>query len=167
MPPSAVFRTLGSLYNRLEEMALVFFVFLLVFLGCLEILFRDLISIGIFWIDPVIEHLVLWVALLGASVATRKNRHIAIDVLSDRLPPVYRSSVQALVRLFSGLVCLILVLPAIRFMESDYRAGSLLAFGIPLWVSQAVMPAMLLAMAVRFFLQGGNLLSAAIGRRPG
>ncbi len=167
MPPSSVLRTLGSLYNRLEEIALVFFVFLLVFLGFLEILFRNLISIGIVWIDPVIRHLVLWVALMGASAATRKNRHIAIDVLSDYIRPGFRSGVQGAVRVFSGLVCLILVSPAVRFLQSDYQAGSILAFGIPLWVSQTVMPGMMLAMAVRFLLQGGNLLIAAVRGRKG
>jgi C4-dicarboxylate transporter, DctQ subunit len=167
MSPSSGLRMLGSLYNRLEEMALVFFVFLLVFLGSLEILFRNLISIGIVWIDPVIRHLVLWVALLGASAATRNNRHIAIDLLSDHIQPAYRSGVQGLVRIFSGMVCLVLVPPAVRFLQSDYESGATLALGIPLWISQAVMPAMMLALAVRFLLQGGHLLISVVRRRNG
>ncbi len=167
MSPFPGLRTVGSLYNRLEEAALVVFVFLLLFLGFLEILFRNLISIGIVWIDPVIRHLVLWVALLGASAATRKNRHISIDVLSDHIPPGYRTALQSSVRLFSGLICLILVPPAIRFLQSDYQTGAVLAFGIPLWVSESVMPAMMLAMAVRFLLQGAHLLIAAVRGREG
>jgi TRAP-type C4-dicarboxylate transport system permease small subunit len=151
---SSPFRTLGSFYERLEEVLLVSLVILMVSLGFLQILFRNLISVGIVWIDSLVRHLVLWIALLGASVATRENRHITIDVLSGRVSPGHYSRIQGAVQLFSALVCLLLISPAIRFVQNDYVAGKTLAFGIPLWLSQAVMPAMMLVMGVRFLLQG-------------
>jgi TRAP-type C4-dicarboxylate transport system permease small subunit len=154
MPLSNSFKTLGSFYERLEETLLVSLVILMVSLGFLQILFRNLISVGIVWIDSLVRHLVLWVALLGASVATRENRHIIIDVLSGRVSPTYYSRIQGAVQLFSALGCLLLVYPAIRFVQNDYVAGKTLAFGIPLWLSQAIMPAMMLVMGVRFLLQG-------------
>jgi TRAP-type C4-dicarboxylate transport system permease small subunit len=154
MPLSNSFKTLGSFYERLEETLLVSLVILMVSLGFLQILFRNLISVGIVWIDSLVRHLVLWVALLGASVAIRENRHIIIDVLSGRVSPTYYSRIQGAVQLFSALVCLLLVYPAIRFVQNDYVAGKTLAFGIPLWLSQAIMPAMMLVMGVRFLLQG-------------
>ena len=147
-------RKLGSLYERVEEIALVSLVILMLCLGFLQILFRNLISIGIVWIDPLVGHLVLWIALLGASLATRENRHIAIDLLSERLSPAHYSRIQGAVQLFSALVCLLLVHPAIRFVQNDYVAGTTLAFGIPLWFSQMIMPAMMLVMGVRFLHQG-------------
>jgi TRAP-type C4-dicarboxylate transport system permease small subunit len=154
MPPSRSFKTLGSFYERLEEILLVSLVVLMVSLGFLQILFRNFISVGIVWIDSLVRHLVLWIALLGASIATRENRHIAIDVISGRLSPGHYSRIQGAVQLFSALVCLLLVYPAVRFVQNDYVAGKTLAFGIPLWLSQAIMPAMMLVMGVRFLLQG-------------
>jgi len=152
--PSASIRKLGSAYDRLEEVLLVCLVAGMLVLGFLQILFRNLISVGIVWIDPIVRHLVLWIALLGASVATRENRHISIDLLSGRFSPAHYARIQGAVQLFSSLVCLLLVYPAIRFVQNDYVAGKTLAFGIPLWFSQAVMPAAMLVMGVRFFLQG-------------
>ena len=148
------FKTLGSFYERLEEILLVSLVILMVSLGFLQILFRNLISVGIVWIDSLVRHLVLWIALLGASVATRENRHITIDIISGRVSPGHYSRIQGAVQLFSALVCLLLVYPAVRFIQNDYVAGKTLAFGIPLWLSQAVMPAMMLVMGMRFLLQG-------------
>ncbi len=147
-------RKLGSFYERVEEIALVSLVILMLCLGFLQILFRNLISIGIVWIDPLVGHMVLWIALLGASLATRENRHIAIDLLSGRLSSAHYSRIQGAVQLFSALVCLLLVQPAIRFVQNDYVAGTTLAFGIPLWFSQMIMPAMMLVMGVRFLRQG-------------
>lgn len=154
MPFSNSFKALGSFYERLEEVLLVSLVILMVSLGFLQILFRNLISVGIVWIDSLVRHLVLWIALLGASVATRENRHISIDIISGRISPGHYSKVQGAVQLFSALVCFLLVHPAVRFVQNDYVAGKTLAFGIPLWFSQAIMPAMMLAMGARFLLQG-------------
>jgi TRAP-type C4-dicarboxylate transport system permease small subunit len=154
MSLSNSFKNLGSFYERLEEILLVSLVILMVSLGFLQILFRNLISVGIVWIDSLVRHLVLWIALLGASIATRENRHITIDVISGRVSPDYYSRIQGAVQLFSALVCLLLVYPAIRFVQNDYVAGKTLAFGIPLWLSQAIMPAMMLVMGARFLLQG-------------
>jgi len=154
MPPLSSLRMLGSRYERLEEIVLVSLVVLMVLLGFLQILFRNLISIGIIWIDPVVRHLVLWIALLGASIATRENRHISIDILSGRISPDRYARIQGGMQLFSALVCLLLVQPAIQFLQNDYEAGKTLAFGIPLWVSQAVMPVMMTVIGVRFLLQG-------------
>jgi TRAP-type C4-dicarboxylate transport system permease small subunit len=164
MPPSPSFKTLGSFYERLEEILLVSLVILMVALGFLQILFRNLVSVGIVWIDSLVRHLVLWIALLGASIATRENRHIAIDVISGRVSPRHYSRIQGAVQLFSALVCLLLVYPAVRFVQNDYVAGKTLAFGIPLWLSQAIMPAMMLVMGARFLLKGvKNLFSGNRG----
>jgi TRAP-type C4-dicarboxylate transport system permease small subunit len=137
--------------NRSEEILLGLLLALMVILGLIQILFRNLVSVGLVWIDPVMRHLVLWVALLGASSATREDRHISIDLISQRLPFHYRSWLQAGVCFFSASVCWVLVLPAIRFVIQDYQAGETLARGIPLWVAQSIMPLMLLVLGLRFF----------------
>ena len=157
-------RMLGSLYERLEEILLVFLAVLMVSLGFLQILFRNLISIGIVWVDPLVRHLVLWVALLGASIATRENRHISIDVLSTYLSPALRQRVQGALQLFSALICLLLVHPAIRFLQDDYQPGKFLALGIPLWLSQTIMPVIMAVLGVRFLVQGiRNIFSRSQG----
>jgi TRAP-type C4-dicarboxylate transport system permease small subunit len=163
---SSPLRTLGSAYDRLEEVLLVCLVVSMLALGFLQILFRNLISVGIVWIDPLVRHLVLWIALLGASIATRENRHISIDLLSGRVSWSHYSRVQGAVQLFSAVACFLLIHPAVRFVQNDYVAGKTLAFGIPLWLAQAVMPAMMLVMGVRFFLQGSRkLLNCPRGKR--
>ena len=157
-------KMLGSFYERLEEILLVFLVVLMVSLGFLQILFRNLIFIGIVWVDPLVRHLVLWIALLGASIATRENRHISIDILSGYLSPAHRQRVQGGVQLFSAFICLLLVHPAIRFLQNDYQAGKILALGIPMWLSQSIMPIIMLVLGVRFLLQGfRNIFSVSQG----
>ncbi|HME43083.1 MAG TPA: TRAP transporter small permease [Syntrophorhabdales bacterium] len=150
----AVLKKIWAWYEQLEELLLVFLVFGMVALGAAQILFRNVISIGLVWIDPLLSHLVLWVALLGASIATRENRHIVIEIIPERLSLAIRSRIKGSLQLFSALVCLFLVYPAVQFILNDYRPGKYLALGIPLWASQTVMPVMWLVLGIRFLLQG-------------
>jgi len=147
-------KRLGSWYDQLEEVLLVCMMFGMVALGAAQILFRNVISIGLVWIDPLQNHIVLWVALLGASIATRENRHIVIEILPQRLSLRSRHRIKGGLWLFSALVCLLLVYPAVRFILDDYRPGKYLAVGIPLWCSQAIMPFMWLVLGIRFAFQG-------------
>ncbi len=149
-----ILRKAGSWYEKLEELLLFCLVFGMVALGALQILFRNVISIGLVWIDPLLNHLVLWVALLGASIATRENRHIVIEILPERLSQTFRRRIKGGLQLFSALVCLFLVYPAVRFIVDDYGPGKYLALGIPLWASQTVMPVAWLVLGIRFILQG-------------
>jgi TRAP-type C4-dicarboxylate transport system permease small subunit len=136
----------------------------MVLLGTLHIIFRNLLSVSLFWIDPLMRHLVLWVALLGASVATRENRHISIDLLSGRLGPAAQAWLQAGLNLFSAIVCLLLVMPAVRFIQEEFQVGKILALSIPVWASQTVMPVMLAVLGLRFLLKA---LQALMSLRSG
>jgi TRAP-type C4-dicarboxylate transport system permease small subunit len=163
-----ILKKAGSWYEQLEELLLVCLVFGMVALGAGQILFRNVISVGLVWIDPLLSHLVLWVALLGASIATRENRHIVIEILPERLSPAVRSHIKGGLQLFSALVCLFLVYPAVRFILDDYGPGKYLTLGIPLWVSQTVMPVMWFVLGIRFMLQGfKNLITPTRTLPPG
>jgi len=163
MPSSpSAWKRIAFLLNRLEEILLGSFLILMVLLGFIQILFRNVISMGLYWIDPLLRHSVLWVALLGASVATREDRHISIDLLSGRLGPRLRYWVQALIHLFAGVVCFLLILPAIQFVRNEYEAGKILALGIPIWVSQSIIPVMLTVLSLRFLGKTWAFLKKAI-----
>lgn len=141
---------INDFLNRLERALLVALLALMVVLAFLPILFRNLVSVGFFWIDLLLRHLVLWVTMLGASIATREGRHIRIDLVAPRLGPAGRAWLTAGIDLFSGIVCLSLILPAVAFVQMEYEVGKLLIWKIPLWFSQAVMPVMLAVIGLRF-----------------
>ncbi|OGP50590.1 MAG: hypothetical protein A2Y79_06770 [Deltaproteobacteria bacterium RBG_13_43_22] len=157
MPSSpSAWKRISLFLNRLEEILLGSFLILMVLLGFLQILFRNVISVGLYWIDPLMRHMVLWLALLGASVATRENRHISIDLLSEKLGHKNRSYLQGGINFFAAAICLILVWPAIRFVQEEYEVGKILAFNIPIWASQSVIPLMLTVLGLRFLSKTWN-----------
>ncbi len=57
------------------------------------------------WADPVLQKGTLWVAFLGASLATHDDKHIAIDVLHRIVPPRVKSAMQGFVGIVAAFVC--------------------------------------------------------------
>lgn len=55
------------------------------------------------WIDQFLQKGTLWLAFLGASLATHADRHIAIDALSRVMPGRLRLLVKAFVNLAAGV----------------------------------------------------------------
>lgn len=145
-----------QILNRFERAVLVLLLFLMIILAFLPILFRNLLAVGLLWIDPLLRHLVLWVALLGASLATREGRHIKIDLVAPHLSPGKRAWLEGGLDLLSGVVCLVLVWPALEFIRMEYEMGKFLIWKIPLWASQAVMPFMLTVIGCRFLFSAGR-----------
>jgi TRAP-type C4-dicarboxylate transport system permease small subunit len=149
---------INYLLNKLEEILLVLLLLLMVLLAFLPIFFRNVVSIGLIWIDPLLRHLVLWVALLGASVATREGRHIKIDLVAPHLSPSRQAGLSAGLNFLSALVCLSLFFPAVEFVQGEYEVGKYLIGSIPLWVSQAIIPIMMAVLGLRFLSAAGRNL---------
>lgn len=51
------------------------------------------------WVDPFLQKGTLWLAFLGASLATREGRHIGVDLF----PRIAPKKTRALMRTFAGL----------------------------------------------------------------
>jgi len=75
-------------------------------LGMIEVLLRYFFTTGIYWAEGALIMLVIYAALVGASVAVRKNMHVRLDVLIARLPPIPRWWAY----LLSDALCLFFVL---------------------------------------------------------
>jgi TRAP-type C4-dicarboxylate transport system permease small subunit len=52
-----------------------------------NVIARYLLNFSIIWAEEVSQYLMIWIAYLGAGLALREARHVAIEMLQDRLPP--------------------------------------------------------------------------------
>jgi TRAP-type C4-dicarboxylate transport system permease small subunit len=57
------------------------------------------------WIDAVLQKGTLWLAFLGASLATHKDQHIAIDALHRVMSPGVRRIVRIIVTIIACVTC--------------------------------------------------------------
>lgn len=146
-----------SLLHRLDrglawlERALVVLLLLtLLLLGFLQVILRNVFASGLFWADDVLRHQVLWLGFLGASLATREQRHLRMDVLAQWLPSRCQARLNLLASLLAVVGCVLLAHAAWTFVYDEYMAGMRLSVGLRSWVAQSILPLGFALMALRF-----------------
>src|SRR5204862_1371052 len=81
-PVTGVLARVGAIVRGVENGAIAFATAVLVLAAGGEIVARLLFEKGWTDLDAMLRALVLWLALLGAMIAAREDRHLAVDALS-------------------------------------------------------------------------------------
>ncbi|TXR54972.1 TRAP transporter small permease [Reinekea thalattae] len=133
----------------------------MILLAVTQILLRNFVGISLFWIDPFNRLLVLWLALLGAMVATREREHISIDLLRHYSDRLWFKTLQRIAYFFSALVCALVAFHSSRFVYDEFVYQTTTFSNLPAWPFQLIMPIGFLVMALRFAhaLVGGTKLT--------
>jgi TRAP-type C4-dicarboxylate transport system permease small subunit len=142
------------LFEKLEYLVLVFLLALMVGLAFLQIFLRIFFATGILWGDPLLRHLVLWIALLGAATAAKEGKHINIDVISRVLPGRGKVAIQGLIDLFSTFICILLIQASLKFIGDEFQAGVIAFLKIPTWIVVVIFPVAFGLIALRFAISG-------------
>lgn len=148
---AAIDNTLAFL-RRLEDGILVSLLILMIGMAASQVVLRNFFDSGLYWSDSLVRVAVLWVALVGAMVASRDDSHIRIDLVSRVVSPAYKHRVQRLTRLFTfGVLCLF-TWGSGNFVYYEY-VDEAIAFGdVPAWLLEVIMPIGGGVMAIRYLL---------------
>ncbi len=109
-------------------------------LPAVEMVSRQLKLTGIPGSTIFVQHLTLWIAFIGAALAGRADRLLALSG-NTFLGPAWMSRVRVPVSALGAAVALCMAWAGARFVEAERLDGGALALGIPRWLAQAVMPA--------------------------
>jgi tripartite ATP-independent transporter DctM subunit len=124
---------------------------LMVVIPAIEVALRPLLGRGIDNAPVLVQHLGLVMTMAGALAA---ERHGHLTTLGIALPKIVHAAWQQRLHDFangvSALLCGVLALASGRFVASEIAAPHELAYGVPTWWVQAVMP-------VGFVLLGAKL----------
>jgi len=142
------------LVEKLEYLLLVSLLAVMVGLAFLQIVLRVFFATGMLWGEPLLRHLVLWVGLLGATMAAKEGRHINIDVISRVLPERGKIAIQALTDLFSTVICIFLIYSSLTFIRDEFQAATLAFSKIPTWTVAVIFPIAFGTIALRFAIRG-------------
>lgn len=129
-----------SLLARLEDGLLVILLASMIISSSGQILLRNVFASGMSNADPFARLMVLWVAMIGAVVAARNDKHINVDVLSRLLSAAARRRVQTAIHLLSSSVCLLITYTSFEFVVAEFEAGSRVFAAVPAWLAQSVIP---------------------------
>ena len=101
--------------NRAAVIALMATMALLVFVNVIS---RYVFNHSIIWVEEVTQYEMIWVTYLGAGLALREGRHVALDSLQDLLP----LSLRRFARIFIwiAMFAFLIALTVLGFMMSAF-----------------------------------------------
>lgn len=134
------FSFIDRTFARIVEMLLVFIVLSMVGFVVLQVVLRNFFDSGIPWADVASRHMVLWIAFLGAMLATRSRQHIAIDVITRILPRKSRNALRIVLDSLACFISFLLAKASYAFVLEEMAMKTELFIGIPTWVAQIVIP---------------------------
>jgi TRAP-type C4-dicarboxylate transport system permease small subunit len=141
----------------LENSCLAVLLIGMICLASSQIFLRNFLGGGLPWADEALRLMLLWLALLGAVAAARDDRQIAIDVLSQFLPPRPQLFVLAAMNLLTSFVSFVLAWYSFSFVAESYQYGDVVLTDMPAWMFQSILP-------LAFFLLGYRYLIWTVRR---
>src|SRR5713101_2478253 len=112
----------------------------LMLLPLIEIVGRKLFHGGVSGSAAFQQHLVLIIGLLGGMFAARDRRLLALSTLTNFLKGRWQAFARVFSSAFAAGVTVFLCLAALQLVQSEKSGGALLAYGIPRWTVQMIMP---------------------------
>ena len=145
-------RTWINRLHRAEDALLVLLLSTMILLAGTQIILRNVLDTGVVWIDPLLRVMVLWLGLIGATVATRNNRHIRIDLLTKLFSRNAHRLIQSVVAQISAWTCLVIAWYGFQWVRFDYIDGITSLIGVPAWALEVVIPVTFGLMGLRFLI---------------
>ena len=157
---STLFDRLDRLGQLLENVALVVMLGGMIALAFGQIVLREVFETGFVWADELIKLMVLWLAMIGAVAASRDDRHIRIDVLSQILPDGVIKYSRVLVDVFAAAVSAVIAWHAWRYLQLEIEFEDQVLIDTPAWIAHVVVPVAFALISYRFAcLAAGRLIS--------
>jgi len=116
-----------------------------------DFLLREFFDNGFIWAKELASFLMIWVGFVGASYATKENKHLVVGIPEKIFPPKVLPYVSCFVNIVVLSITLFLAYLGFTYVaETKEFAETSLVLDIPLWIVQAIIPLSLVIIAVRF-----------------
>jgi C4-dicarboxylate transporter DctM subunit len=137
----------------------------MVVLPLLEIGARRVLGVGVPASGPIVQHLVLWVALLGGAIAARDDKLLALAAGTFIPEGRWRRAAAIVSGAVASCIAGLLAWGAVQLVLTERETGSTIGAGIPVWTTQLVLPIGFVLIALRLaghasVTRGGRLLAA-------
>lgn len=141
--------SLKRIAHRLEDSVASIALLAMAVIPILEAVLRSTFGFGIPASTPMVQHLTLWVAFLGAALAAREDRMLAIGtaqfVPEGRPRDIARIATSFVATTVTALLCK----ASIDLVVVERQAQTTIGAGIAVWVTQLVLPIAFGVIAVR------------------
>src|SRR5947207_928600 len=119
-PPPARFARLDRILAAATEIPAAILVFIEICVLFAGVVSRYVFNEPLTWTDELASILFLWLAMLGAVIALRRNEHMRLGVLVARAPPDWQRRLETIAAVVVAGFVLEMILPASRYFDAQW-----------------------------------------------
>jgi len=139
---------------KIEGYVLVAGLIIMISAGTLQVILRNFFNTGLEWGDMLARALVLWVGFIGASLATRRGKHINIELVSKFIKNPKLSMIRLrVVALIAFFISGTLSVTAIIFTRAEIDNNMTAFLNVPTWVVFLIVPISFVLITLRFLIE--------------
>jgi tripartite ATP-independent transporter DctM subunit len=129
----------ASYWLRAEDALSIIVLGLMTALPLAEVIMREGLGTGLVGSIPVVQHLTLWSSFLGAALAARSDKLLALAT-GAFLPAGMRRAASGVQAFVAVAVTTLLGAASLELVGIDREFGDVAAWGVPIWIFSAIMP---------------------------
>ncbi|MDA1076362.1 MAG: TRAP transporter small permease [Proteobacteria bacterium] len=124
----------------------------MIVIAAYQVIARNLFDTGLLWGDSLVRIMVLWIAVVGALVASRTDDHIRMDVITRFLKPVQIRWLRRFTCLFTSVILGVFAWYSYQFVLFEYQDQAIVFGSVPAWIGEAILPVGMGMMSLRYLL---------------
>lgn len=150
-----ILQKLEDTIKRIEASFLFLITSFVLIITFLQVILRNFFHTGITWGDEIARHLVLWIAMFGASLATSDGRHINIELLprffSERLKYLNKLLIEGI----ATVLCIFLFHYSIKFVNFEKESQEVIlgSLNLSVWLIALAFPIGFGMISLKFFIR--------------
>lgn len=130
-----------TLLDRLEEIIISIMLGAATLLVFSQVVARYVFNSGISWATELVEHMFLWIVMVGASYGFKHGVHLGVDVLMNKLPPSARKGMSLFAIAVSLSFSIGMLYLSIFYVHDSYAMElTTVDLEIPQWLPHLALP---------------------------
>jgi len=145
----------SEIVHRVTKTALVILLSVMALVVFLQVIFRYVLNLPLYWIEEFARYCLVWASLLGAAVAMKRGQHLAVTIFMDRLPPGIHRVLSVVARVSVIVILAVIMVGGIQLVFVT-RAQISPALRVPMSLPYLAVPvgaAIMLFHAIVFLFQ--------------
>ena len=140
-----------ALFHRSENVVLSAALGAMAVLPVAEIVLRTAFGFGIPGSAGIVQHLTLWVGMLGGAIAAREARLLSLSTGAALLKGPWKAAAGVFSGSTAAAVAALLGIASVQFVQTERDSGNVFIGNVPLWTVQLILPIGFFAVAFRLW----------------
>lgn len=140
-----------KIFDRIESAFSIILFLFGIGISLYSVFMRYIVGTSQSWATEIYTMLLVWAIFIGFSSALKEDKHIAIDVVYERLSPALQNFCQIITLVVGAAFSIFIIWTGMEMVTTAYdQQIKTIDVGFPIWINYLIMPIAGTLLFIRF-----------------